>query len=178
MREQARPALDLVRAVLATGRPNAVVLLDGPSGSGKTTLASTIRARTGIGLVHLEDLYPGWDGLDAAGRLVHDGLLAPRAVGRPPSLRRWDWHEGRPADAIRVPIGPLLVEGSGVLTQANRLLTAAAIWLELPLAERRRRALARDGAAYEPWWDVWAEQEARFAARELPRDLADLVLVG
>jgi hypothetical protein len=172
-----RPALGLVRAVLAA-RPDAVVLLDGPSGSGKTTLAGRIRALTGIGVVHLDDLYPGWHGLDAAGRLVHDGLLAARSSGRPVSLRRWDWDAARSGAALLVPPGPLLVEGSGVLTRANRRLSAAAIWLELPLEERRRRALARDGGTYEPWWDVWAEQEARFADRERPRGLADLVLTG
>ena len=171
-----RAAVALVRSVLTARGARALVLLDGPSGSGKTTLAARLRAVTGIAVVHLDDLYPGWLGLEAAGRLVHDGLLVPRATGRRPSLRRWDWSAGRAGRPLAVPAGPLLVEGSGVLTGANRRLADAAIWLELPPDERRRRALARDGAAYEPWWEVWAEQEARFAARERPRRLADLVL--
>lgn len=175
MPEPLRAAVDLVRRVVAA-RPRAVVLLDGPSGSGKTTLAARIRAATGIGVVHLEDLYPGWSGLDAAGRLIHDGLLVPLATGRPPFLRRWDWRRGGPGGALPIPTAPLLVEGSGVLTRANRGLAAAAIWLELPEGERRRRALARDGATYEPWWEVWAQQEAAFVDRERPRELAGLVL--
>jgi hypothetical protein len=177
MRDHERAAVALVRKVLAA-RPAAVVLLDGPSGSGKTTLAARIQAATGLGVVHLEDLYPGWSGLDAAGRHVHDGLLVPRVTGRSPSLRRWDWNRGRPGEAVHVPDGPLLIEGSGVLSAANRRLAAAAVWLDLPAEERRRRALARDGAAYEPWWDLWAEQEAGFAARERPRELADLLVAG
>ena len=176
MPDRDRAALTLVRAVLTARRSAAVVLLDGPSGSGKTTLAERIRATTGVALVHLDDLYPGWFGLDAAGRLVHDGLLVPRATARPALLRRWDWAADRPGAPLPVPAGPVLVEGSGVLTAANRRLAAAAIWLELPTGERRRRALARDGATYEPWWDAWAEQEAEFAARERPKELADLVL--
>lgn len=176
MADQDRAALALVRAVLTARGDRAVVLLDGPSGSGKTTLAARIRSATGIAVLHLEDLYPGWWGLEAAGPLVHDGVLAPRASGRPSHVRRWDWAGGRPGGELPVPAGPLLVEGSGVLTRANRRLAAAAIWLELPAGERRRRALARDGATYEPWWEVWAEQEARFAEREGPKGLADLVL--
>jgi uridine kinase len=176
MADQGRAALALVRAVVTARGARAVVLLDGPSGSGKTTLAACIHAATGIAVLHLDDLYPGWTGLEAAGRLVHDGLLAPRATGRSPLLRRWDWAAGREGGEIAVPAGPLLVEGSGVLTRANRRLAAAAVWLELPADERRRRALARDGATYEPWWEAWAEQEARFAERERPTELADLVL--
>ena len=51
-----------------------VVVIDGPSGSGKSTFATRLAEATGAGLLRLEDMYPGWDGLDeGAQRLVVDG---------------------------------------------------------------------------------------------------------
>jgi hypothetical protein len=48
--------------------------------------------------------------------------------------------------------------------------------VELDEATRKRRALARDGEAYAPYWDRWAAQEAAFIAREHPQALADRVV--
>ena len=42
-----------------------VVAVDGPSGSGKSSLCEGLAAVTGGVVVHLDDAYPGWDGLAA-----------------------------------------------------------------------------------------------------------------
>ena len=76
------------------------------------------------------------------------------------------------------PTRPLVVEGSGALSKTNRELATLGIWLELDEPTRKARALARDGAMYEPHWDAWAAQEQRFFDRERPDLLADLVLTG
>ena len=59
----------LLLAVAAAG-PNPVVLIDGPSGAGKSTLADALVAHwprpNTPQLVRMDDIYPGWDGLDAA----------------------------------------------------------------------------------------------------------------
>jgi len=149
-----------------------VVLIDGGSGSGKTTLAPLLAERLGAQLVHLDDFYPGWDGLEAGSRHVHDYVLAPE-----PRWQRWDWTTDRPAEWHDLdPAHPLVVEGSGSLSRANRALATFGIWVELDAATRKHRALARDGDAYAPHWDRWAAQEAVFAAREHPRELADHVV--
>ena len=90
----------LVRRLVddARGR-RLVVLLDGGSGSGKTTLATTLAAqlRPEVGpvqLISLDDVYPGWSGLAAAGRAVTGTILRPAA----PGYRRWNWDTGTPAD--------------------------------------------------------------------------------
>jgi hypothetical protein len=169
-----------VRRILdaALGGPaRPVVLIDGGSGSGKSTLATALVAAWPgrVSLVRLDDVYPGWGGLAAASEHVREYALS----GEHPRWRRWDWKTERPGEWHALdPELPLIVEGCGSLSRANRALATLGVWLDLDEPERRRRALARDGALYEPYWDRWAEQERRFAEREHPRELADIVLAG
>ncbi len=150
-----------------------VVLIDGGSGSGKSTLAAALAPALAAQLVRLDDFYPGWDGLDSAGEAVRDGVLDPVR----PGWRRWDWKAGAAAEWHAVdPALPLVIEGSGCLSRANRALASFGVWVELDLPTRKRRALARDGEDYAPHWDRWAAQERRFGLRERPWRLADLIL--
>lgn len=163
-------AVELLCRIQRADRP--VVLIDGGSGSGKTTLAVALAPVLGAQLVRLDDVYPGWDGLEAGSVHVHDSVLTPT-----PRWRRWDWIADAPGewhtlDAAR----PLVVEGSGSLSRTNRALATFGIWVELDAPARKVRALKRDGISYAPYWDRWAAQEARFAAREHPRELADVVV--
>jgi predicted kinase len=149
------------------------VLIDGGSGSGKTTLAAGLAPALGAQLVRLDDFYPGWDGLEAASAAVRDDVLDPVS----PGWRRWDWRAGAPAEWHALdPALPLVIEGSGALSRANRARATFGIWVELDAETRRARALARDGEAYAPHWDGWAAQERLFGERERPRQLADLVV--
>ena len=94
-----------------------------------------------------------------------------------PRWRRWDWARDEPGNWQAVTSGsPLVVEGSGVLSRANRSFATFAVWVELDDVERRRRALDRDGDLYAPHWDRWAAQEVAFVAREHPAELADVVV--
>ena len=171
------PALQAATAVLV-GRPGAVVLVDGRSGSGKTTFAAELAARSGAFRLRLEELYPGWDGLDAgASALV--ALLVARAAGTPALAPAWDWAADRPGPTIRLPAaGPLVVEGCGALSRGAAAFADLRVWVELPDAERRMRALERDGDVYAPHWERWARQERAAVAREDPRRTADLVVDG
>ena len=126
-------------------------------------------------LVRMDDLYPGWQGLEAGSRHVHDFVIAA-SVRR---WQRWDWADNAPAEwHILDQTRPILIEGCGALSRANRALAAHAIWVELDTETRKVRALARDGEAYAPHWDEWAAQEDVFLARENPQDLADTVIDG
>jgi len=73
-----------------------VVAVDGPSGAGKTDFAAVLTERLpGAQLLHMDDLYPGWDGLAQAVTDLHALILAPLAGGRHPAYRRWDWERSR-----------------------------------------------------------------------------------
>jgi len=162
-------ALDRVSAALGEALP--VVLIDGRSGSGKTELATALAERIDAQLVRLDDVYQGWDGLEAASKLVRSDILLHHR------WQRWDWASGRLAEWHELdPAKPLVVEGSGALSHANRELATLGVWVELDEPTRKARALARDGAMYEPHWDAWAAQEQLFYDRERPDLLADLVV--
>jgi len=163
----------LARAAAASGtRP--VVLIDGRSGAGKTKLARELAPLLGAQLVSLDDLYPGWDGLAAGSAAVHETVLRDRE----PGWTRWDWASARAAEWHRVdPTRPIVIEGCGALSRANRALATFGIWVELPAAERRRRALQRE-PDFAPHWREWAAQERAHAGREHPRTLADLIVAG
>ncbi|GAB3035538.1 AAA family ATPase [Parafrigoribacterium mesophilum] len=172
-----RATRDQASAPSRRGRPT-VTLIDGRSGSGKTELARHLAESTpGITLIRLDDIYPGWDGLDAASRHIHDHVLEPLTAGRSARWQRWDWSADAPSEWHDVdPTRPLIIEGCGALSRANRALADVGIWVELDAATRKQRALARDGDAYAPYWDRWAAQEAAFIAREHPQTLADRVV--
>lgn len=155
-----------------------VVIIDGGSGAGKTTYARRLAQRMRadgrrVQVVSLDDMYPGWYGLAAASAMVVDEVLGAH------HYRRWNWPEHRPAGRVDVdPEADLVIEGCGALTVESAPLASHRIWLDLPAAERRRRALSRpDGEGYRPWWEVWAVQEAEHWARNHPWELADEVIV-
>jgi hypothetical protein len=109
-------------------------------------------------------------------------VRAHRARGRlrdrDPGWRRWDWASERPAEWHPVdPSAPIVIEGCGALSRANRALATFGIWVDVPAAERRRRALERE-PGFAPHWREWAAQERAHIAREHPRSLANVVIAG
>lgn len=164
-----------VDRVVAAARehPVPIILIDGRSGSGKTELGFAVADALGAQLVRLDDLYPGWQGLEAGSRLVQTDVLGRHR------WHRWDWAAGAYAEEHTIdPNRPLVIDGSGSLSRANRGLATLGVWVELDEPTRKARALARDGAMYEPHWDEWAAQEQAFVDRERPDLLADIRIDG
>jgi uridine kinase len=172
----AAEALALARARPATLGAGRLVCVDGPAGAGKTTLAGELAGLAAADVVHMDDLYPGWDGLDAVADAVL-GVLAPLAVDRPGRYRRWDWSASCRAEEHVVAPAPLLVlEGvaSGNLAWAR--WCTALVWVEADADTRLARGLARDGAELKERWLRWMAQEQVVFARERTRERADLVV--
>ena len=166
---------DQVDEVIALAQRAAVpiVLIDGRSGSGKTELGTLVADRLGAQLVRMDDLYPGWGGLDAGSLAVVEDVLERHR------WRRWDWATSSFAEEHSIdPARPLVIDGCGALSAASRALATLGVWVELNAERRKIRALERDGDSYAPHWDDWAKQEQAFIDREHPRELADLVVDG
>lgn len=175
LREALRSALDRAAGVTP------VVLIDGPSGAGKSSLADVLPSLWPVPrrprIVRMDDVYPGWDGLDAASESIGRDLLAPLAAGGTGRWRRWDWDASAPAEwnTVAGP-DPVIVEGCGTLSRANARLAHLCVWLDADDSLRKERALARDGETFATHWDQWQSEFDRYVLREDPRARADVVL--
>jgi uridine kinase len=153
------------------------VAIDGRSGAGKTRLAAKLAVELGAPVVSLEDLYGGWDGLERGiGVLVSD-VLEPLAAGRAVRVPRYDWAARawvRPV--VLEPPEVLIVEGVGAGARRAAAYESLLVWLAVPTAVRKQRALDRDEKTFAPYWEMWAAQEDAMLDRERTQERADLVL--
>lgn len=155
-----------------------VVAVDGPSGAGKTDFAAALAERLPCPqLLHMDDLYPGWDGLTQAVADLHDQVLGPLARGEQATYRAWDWEHDRYAEWHSLPAtNLLLVEGVGSGARPSWQFESALIWLEADGDERFRRGIERDGESYLPHWRRWAAREESLFAADGTRSRADLII--
>ncbi len=137
-------ALAGVRATASSGEAGArpgvpVVTIDGYSGSGKSTLAAALTPLLpGWQVLHLDDWYPGWDGL-AEGAHIARRIAADLRGGRASSYEAWDWEAGITGATIRVPLAPTIIEGCGAIEAEADLV----IWIADPGEDERRSRRSR-----------------------------------
>ncbi|MDM7856257.1 uridine kinase family protein [Cellulomonas alba] len=160
-----------------------LVCVDGPAGSGKTTTAEAVRAASvsaGVRatVLHLDDLYEGWSGLEGSlWPRLRAQVLEPLRRGRTARYQRYDWPSERFDDWVDVPVPELLVlEGCGSARRAAGGLASALVWVEAPPDLRLTRGLERDGTAARDHWLRWMHDEAEHFTRERTRERADIRL--
>lgn len=166
----------------ANQRP-AIIGIDGRSGAGKTTLALQLATDvapeiTGqVRVVHLEDFYPGWEGLAEGVRTVANQILAPLRLGLAGRARSWDWYAMAPGDTRQMSPGPgiVLVEGCGAGSAAMLGVLDAVAWLEMGAAPRRRRVEEREDSV-DAWWQTWAAQEDQLLDQWPTNERADWII--
>ena len=155
--------------------------IDGRSGAGKTTLAvelcARLRQHRTVALFHLEDIYPGWQGLEQGIQRYLDTVLTPLSAGHDAEWTTWDWAADTDGPRRTTPAADVVViEGVGACAAGARELLDATIWVAGADEERKSRALARDGESYVPFWDTWAKQEARWLATDPVPAAVDLTV--
>jgi uridine kinase len=154
-----------------------VIAIDGRSGSGKSTLAAALSTELAAPVVSLEDLYGGWGGLERGIELLVSEVLEPLSAGRAARVPQYDWVAGDWGEPwVLEPPEVLIVEGVGAGAKRAAAYTSLLVWIEEPPAVRKKRAMIRDGAAYAPYWDMWAAQEDAMLARDHTPDRADFVI--
>ena len=161
--------------------PVLVLGIDGRSGAGKSTLAAelatALRRHREVALFHLEDIYPGWDGLEAGTHAYVTEVLAPLSRGEAAAWNSWDWAASTPGPRSALSPAPVvIIEGVGAGCAAARELLDAVIWVQVPDATRKVRALERDGEVFAAHWDDWAAQEAAYLAADAVPDHADVTV--
>ena len=167
-----------------------IILIDGRAASGKSSLASALKnalfkeLEQAPRLIHMDDLYPGWEGLQLGSFYLNQQILQPLRQGKTAHFQIWDWESGQrgksgePGNGWREFSGgtPLIVEGCGSLSRTASELAHYRIWIEADQEERHRRWLDRDGEKFNDFWHVWAAQEDEFYQQQNSKQLADLVL--
>jgi uridine kinase len=158
-----------------------LVCIDGPAGSGKTSLAVALADALGeaASVVHMDDLYEGWSGLDGVWARVEEQVLRPLDQGRAALYQRYDWVAERFAEWLDIPIPEVLIlEGCGSAPRAVEGRAVLIAWVEAPADVRLTRGLARDGQHMRDHWLRWMDAEAAELAREGTRERADVVVDG
>jgi uridine kinase len=175
---------------LADQLPTPVILVDGRAGSGKSSFAEELRNelfRQSDGaptLIHMDDLYPGWEGLAAGSAYLVQNILEPLSKSKPAAWQKWDWISGRrgeptePGNGWREFAGGnvLMVEGCGSLSRQSRELAQLSVWIEAPRDVRRARWQARDAGKFDDFWGIWQAQEDHFFETEKSSNLADWII--
>lgn len=168
--------LDLLLAAPPRCGTTRLLCIDGPAGSGKTTLATAIAAEIDATLLHMDDLYAGWTGLEAGVKQA-SRIAEAVAIRRPVTYAPWNWHRSDRDDAVDVPHRPtVIIEGVGAGAGPIRNWASLVVWMDADEDVRKHRAVARDGDSFAPHWKAWAEQERAHFLRERTRERADLVL--
>ncbi len=173
-----------VLELIDSGVSSPIILIDGRAGSGKSTLADLVQRglfREGDSLpriVHMDDLYEGWGGLQAGVDYLLRFVLGPLGRGVRAEWQEFDWAMDARVGRWREFAGgtPLIVEGCGALSLAASEFANLRVWLEVDEAVRHERWLTRDGHKFDSQWGVWAAQELEFYARERSAELADLLV--
>lgn len=180
------PNLDDFLSMVDVSGSNPTVVIDGPSGAGKSTVADFLVAHWPEGegegepvqLVRLDDIYPGWTGLEAAATIAAN-ILAARSRGQASSWQRYDWASATLTTWHEVdPHRPLIIEGCGSLGRQAQETADVRIWVSAAEGIRRDRALSRGGEDFESHWDAWDQQYAARMARENPKRFANIILAA
>jgi uridine kinase len=173
----------VVRAVdeLARQHPGRTVFvgIDGFGGAGKTTLAAAIGGGVHRAVVvHVDDFAgPGvveWDWARFRAQVVR-----PLLDGRVATYQVWDWGADTGGDWCEiVPGSVVVVEGVSSTRREAGVDWLLTVWVEAPASVRRARAIERDGEQVwsTRWVPDWIPHEQAYAARERPRERADLVV--
>lgn len=167
------------RALLSGGR---LICIDGPAGAGKTTLshevADTAPPDRSVNLVHLDDLYEGWDqDLSEVGPMLLEKLVAPLASGLPAGYQRYDWLTSAYAEWVALPPSDLVIlEGVGAGHPVLAEFRATLVWIGADPGLCLARGLARDGEGLRGQWLNWQRREADYFERFAIAQQADVVL--
>ena len=175
---------------LVDKNPTPIILIDGRAASGKSSLAASLKnvlfkeLEQAPRLIHMDDLYPGWEGLLLGAGYLNQQILGPLKAGKTAHWQLWDWQKGERGNADEPGNGwrefdggtPLIVEGCGSLSRVSSELADYRIWIEAPQDVRHTRWLERDGEKFNDFWHIWAAQEDEFYQQEKSKSLADLVI--
>jgi hypothetical protein len=160
-----------------------IVLIDGRAGSGKSTFASELqnqlfkRGESVPRVIHMDDIYEGWQGLAPGSDYLQRSILVPLANRDTAHYQEWDWAKDQRGTWREFSGGtPLIIEGCGSLSKRSSEHAFISIWLEADELTRRSGWKEREGN--DKMFDNWAAQELDFYAREESKSLANFLILN
>jgi uridine kinase len=181
--EAATALSEQVLEQLDSGVSTPIILIDGRAGSGKSTLAALLQNelfREGDSLprlIHMDDLYEGWDGLQAGVDYLQRLILIPIVARRKAEWQEFNWSTSERGRWREFEGGtPLIIEGCGSISRLAAEAASLKIWVESDSEVRYQRWLEREGN--DEYFGRWAAQEVEFYSRERSSELADLILAN
>ena len=174
---------ELADQVISSSQNTPIVLIDGRAGSGKSTFALKLQNllfREGDSLprvIHMDDLYPGWEGLAQGAEYLQRVILTPLLKNGTASWQEYNWELAK-RDSWREFSGgtPLIIEGCGALNSYTASVALVSVWLEADEQVRKKRWKERDGELFDQYFEIWSAQELDFIAREKSNELATYLL--
>lgn len=161
---------------------NAIILIDGRAGSGKSTLAAKLQnnifreGESAPRVIHMDDLYLGWTGLNEGVSYLQRMILSPLQTKGLASWQEYNWETNRRENWREFSGGtPLIIEGCGSINTFTSSITDLSVWLEVPEVTRKQRFIERDGEKFLQFWESWSAQELDFIAREKSPELAHFI---
>ncbi len=134
-------------------------------------------ASIGATVVHLDDVYPGWNGLAAGRDHVIESVIVPLSQGRSGGYVSWDWANDRSGEFVSVDLANvLIVEGCGISTPASRAVADIVIWVDCPDSVRADRLHSRDGERFVNHVVGWEDQVVAHIIDNSPDTTASVVV--
>jgi len=161
-----------------------ILTIDGVAGAGKTTLAAFIslefQDRFSIQVVHMDDLYDGWDeplGAGLAQKLIQ--IAHAHREQRPFQGWRFNWQSATRGESFVIaPVDLLILEGVGSGQRVIREFVETKIWIELRPIIGLARVLERDGVQIESQMMDFLDQQEKHFLEEGTREAANFYLNG
>ena len=161
-----------------------IVTIDGVAGAGKTTLAQTMneeyKSRLSIQVIHMDDLYDGWDDPfnESLAKKLSE-IAGAHLATIPYETTIYDWFKTGAVVRLTVdPVDMLIIEGVGSGQRSIREFVSTKIWIELDPIVGLKRVLARDGNGIENQMVNFLEDQRVHFIKEGTRDAADFLLFG
>jgi uridine kinase len=166
-----------------------IVLIDGRAASGKSQFAKDLAEaffqvdRQAARTIHMDDLYPGWNGLAEGSVYLLTNILLPLANSRSANWQVWNWrknHRGaeEPGNGRREFSGGtlLIVEGCGSISRLSYEHSDFQVWIDADDKDRKERFSLRDHGQFDEYFGIWSAQEDEFYEKEKSKQLAQLIV--
>ena len=153
------------------------IAVDAGGGAGKSTFSDRLAAGLDAATVAMDD-FGSFEDLYDVDRLLNEAI-EPLAAGRAARYRAWDWWRRELREERDIPPNPFVVlEGISSGRVELRPFVSFLVWIDCPPDIRLKRGLERDGPDALSIWERWMRWEDEYAAREHPRERADLIVDG